>query len=117
FGASDRKNAIGMIVFKNLLEEGYNGKLYAINPKHSTVQEKPCFRSIDEIENSIDLVLIATPADAVIKILAQCGEKGVGAAIVFSAGFGESGKIGNRLEEEIKEISQKFGIRILGPNC
>lgn len=117
FGASDKKNAVGNIVFKNLLEEGYAGKLFAINPKYITVQGTPCFQSIDKIGTSIDLALIATPASTVVDILKQCGEKGVPHAIVFSSGFGELGTQGAQLEEQIKEVSKIFGIRVLGPNC
>lgn len=116
-GASNKTNSIGMIVFKNLLEGGYAGKLYPVNPKHDLVQGKECFSSIDKIKDSIDLVLIATPAHTVIDILLNCGAKGVGIAIVLSAGFKESGKEGGLLEEQIKNINSKYTMRILGPNC
>lgn len=116
-GASDKENSVGMIVFKNLLKGGYKGKLYPINPKYNFVQDQTCLASVEEVDHRIDLVLIAVPANRVMDVLIQCGKKCVRHAIIFSAGFKESGKEGACLEEAIREISRQYNIRILGPNC
>lgn len=116
-GASDRPNSVGMKVFKNLLNSYFAGELYAVNLKHHLVQGKPCLPSVKVIEQQIDLAVITTPAVTVPNIIAECGEKGIGAVIVISAGFGEMGKPGKELEQTILDTARHYRTRIIGPNC
>lgn len=116
-GASDKPNAIGMKVFKNLLEGKFIGKLYAVNPKHTNVQNQPCFSSVKKINENIDLAIITTPNSIVEKILKECGEKNIQAAVIISSGFSEAGKEGKELELNILKIAQQNHIRLIGPNC
>lgn len=117
FGASDTPDAIGQIVFHNLLEGGYKGRLYAINPKRERVQGRPCYATIAEIDDSIDLVVIATPPATVPEIIEACGKHGVKAAVIISAGFAETGPVGQALEKDVLERALHHGIRLIGPNC
>ncbi|HEY5603237.1 MAG TPA: bifunctional acetate--CoA ligase family protein/GNAT family N-acetyltransferase [Gammaproteobacteria bacterium] len=117
FGASERANSVGNLVFRNLLEAGFGGELYAINPKHERVQGKPCFPDIEHIHAPVDLAVIATPARSVPDIIRRCGEAGVRAAIVLSAGFGEAGDEGAALQKDMLEQARIYDMRILGPNC
>ncbi len=117
FGASDRSNSVGAIVFRNLLSGGYKGKLYPINLKHLRVQNKKAYHQISDIGKPVDLAVIATPAASVPDIIRQCGEKGVNAAVVLSAGFGESGPEGEKLQRQLMEQAKRYDIRIIGPNC
>lgn len=116
-GASDRQNSVGMKVFKNLLQEKFVGKLYAVNPKHQHVQNQLCFSSVKQINDSIDLAVITTPAHTVVDILKECGENKIRAVIILSSGFSETGKIGKELELTILKIAQQYRIRLIGPNC
>jgi acetyltransferase len=116
-GASDRPNSVGMKVLKNLLEGKFIGKLYAVNPKHTSVQNQRCYSSVKEIQENIDLVIITTPNYTVQKILKECGEKNIRAAVVVSSGFSETGKDGKVLEENILKVAQQYHIRLIGPNC
>ena len=116
-GASDRENAVGNIIFKNILSSGYKGRLYAINSKHDTIQGQPCFKSIEEIGARVELAVIATRAQTVAAIIEQCGRSGVRNVIVISAGFSESGHIGAAIERKVLEIARSYNVRILGPNC
>lgn len=116
-GASDREDSIGLKVYSNLINENFSGKLYPVNPKHTHVQGQPCFPSVNAIENIIDLAVIVTPADTVPNILVQCGEKGIGAAIIISAGFSETGESGKKLEEKLLAIAHRYNIHLIGPNC
>ena len=116
-GASDRENSVGNIIFKNILNSGYKGRLYAINPKHDKVQEQDCYKSIEEIGARVELAVIATRAQTVPHIIEQCGRSGVRNVIVISAGFSESGHIGAALERKMLEIARSYSVRILGPNC
>ena len=90
-GASDTPDSIGQIVFQNMLDGGYKGRLYAINPKRREVQGQPCYASIDEVDAPIDLVVIATPPATVPDIIEACGRREVKAAVIISAGFAETG--------------------------
>ncbi len=116
-GASDRPNSVGMKVFKNLLEGKFIGKFYAVNPKHTNVQSQLCYSSVKEIHENIDLAIITTPNHTVQKILTECGEKNIRAAVIISSGFSETGKEGKELELQILKIAQQNHIRIIGPNC
>ena len=116
-GASDRPHSVGMKVFKNLLEGGFLGKLFAVNHKHQKVQGQPCYASINDIHESIDLVVITTPAQTVSSIMTECGERGVHTAIVISSGFSETGKAGKELERVLLAVAHRYNIRLIGPNC
>ncbi|HEY9051632.1 MAG TPA: CoA-binding protein, partial [Gammaproteobacteria bacterium] len=117
FGASERENALGTIVFHNLIDGGFKGELYPINPKHHSVQGKHAYKNISDISKTIDLALVTTPAKTVPDIVRQCGEHGIKAMVILSAGFSEAGKEGERLQNLILEHAQHYGIRIIGPNC
>lgn len=116
-GASDRPRSVGMKVFKNLAEGQFLGNLYAVNPKHSHVQNYPCYASVKDIPDNIDLVIITTPNLSVEKILVECGEKNIHAAVIISSGFSEIGKEGKELEESILKVAKQYSIRLIGPNC
>ncbi len=116
FGASDREGSVGGMVYRNLLAGGCKGACYAINPKYDQVADKPCYKSLQDLNKHVDLVLIATPAPTVPEILDQCGEYGVKAAVVHSAGFGEQGDRGSALQEKLVEAARRNRIRVLGPN-
>ncbi|WP_133128415.1 bifunctional acetate--CoA ligase family protein/GNAT family N-acetyltransferase [Legionella nagasakiensis] len=116
-GASEREHSVGMKLFSNLLKDGFAGPLYAVNPKHNSIQGKPCFPSLKDLKEKVDLAVIATPASAVPDIIAECGMKGIRFAIVLSAGFSETGKEGKALEEKMISAGQQHGVRIIGPNC
>jgi len=117
FGASEKPGSVGTQIFINLLRAGYQGDLYPVNPSHSEVQGRRCFARIGEIEATVDLAVIATPAATVNGILRECGEHGVAAAVVLTAGFREVGEKGKRLEQQLLETAQHYNIRVLGPNC
>lgn len=117
FGASDRVDSVGGVVFKNLLGAGFEGPIYGINPKREEVQGQRAFKSLEEIGESVDLVVVATPASSIPAIVAACGEHGVKMMLVLSAGFREIGEEGRRLEEKVVQVARRYGIRLMGPNC
>ncbi len=116
-GASDRLDSVGGVVFRNMLQSGFQGRLFAINPKHVTVQGQPCFAGVEAISEPIDLAVIATRATTVPEIVEACGKHGVKAAVVLSAGFSEAGPEGVALEQAVLENARRYGLRLLGPNC
>jgi len=116
-GASERENSVGSFIFRNILESGFKGKLYAINPKRETVMGQPCYKSVEDIGGRVDLAIIATRPPTVPQIVEQCGRCGIHYAVIVSAGFSESGHVGAALERKMLEIARSYGVRILGPNC
>lgn len=117
FGASDRPDSVGQIVFQNMLGSGFQGSLYPVNPKHPEVQGRRAYASIAEINEPVELAVIATPLQTVVGIIERCGIHGVKAAIIITAGFGETGYGGAALERELLETARRYGIRLVGPNC
>jgi acetyltransferase len=117
FGASDKTDSVGGVVFKNLLNSGFKGRIYAINPKRDEVQGQKAFSSLDEIDASVDLAVVATPASSIPAIVESCGERGIKMMLILSAGFRETGDEGRRLEERVIQLVRRYGIRLMGPNC
>jgi acetyltransferase len=116
-GASDRPESVGAIVFRNLLEGGYRGALYPINPRHGEVQGQRAYPSLGELGQPVELAVICTPAATVPDIVEACGKHGVHSAVVLSAGFSETGPEGLALEQAMLENARRHRVRIIGPNC
>ncbi|MDO8208755.1 MAG: bifunctional acetate--CoA ligase family protein/GNAT family N-acetyltransferase [Gallionella sp.] len=117
FGASDRVDSVGQIVFHNMLESGFKGALYPINSRVAEVQGCKAYASITEVNEAVELVVIATPPQTVPDIIEDCGKHGVKAAVIITAGFGEIGAEGRELERRVLENAKRYGIRLIGPNC
>ena len=117
FGASDKPDSVGQVVFHNLLTAGFKGPIYAINLKHKEIQGQPAYTSLEALDKPVDLAVVATPASSVPDIVESCGKHGVKAIIVLSAGFRETGSAGMRLEEQVVETARHYGIHLMGPNC
>ena len=117
FGASDRSDSVGQIVFKNMLESGFQGALYPINMKNPEVQGKRAYACIADIGKPVELAVIATPPQTVPGIIEECGIHGVKAAVIITAGFGEAGAEGVALEKSLLETARRYNIRLIGPNC
>lgn len=117
FGASDRVDSVGQIVFKNMLESGFKGTLYPINAKNTQVQGQRAYAAIADIAEPVELVVIATPPQTVPDIIEACGIHGVKAAVIITAGFGEAGAAGVALEKELIATALRYNIRLIGPNC
>lgn len=117
YGASQSPNSVGQAIVQNFIKPQYTGKVYAVNPKYDQVLGVPCFPNLQEIPGPVDLVVVAVPARIAPRVFEDIGKKGSKAAIVISGGFSETGEKGAQLENEIVDIAQKYGIRIIGPNC
>jgi acetyltransferase len=116
-GVSESEDNLGKNIVANLVNFGYQGKIYAVGPRGGEVLGHPVYRSIAELPGTPELAVILTPARIVHDMLAQCGERGTRWAVIESAGFRELGAPGEMLEREILEASKRFGLRFVGPNC
>lgn len=115
-GVSQEKNKIGSVIYHNLLEGGFTGKVYPVNPKYKEIEGKECFPSILDIKDGIDLVCIVIPSQFVNSIVDECIQKKVNTVVIISAGFKETGEEGKKLEDDITNKLKNAGIRLIGPN-
>ncbi len=113
-GASAEDGKIGNSVMKNLVNGGYAGEIYPINPKAAEILDRKAYPSIADVPGDVDVAVFAIPAKFVPAALEEAGEKGVAGAILIPSGFGETGNI--ELQNEVLAIARKHGVRILGPN-
>jgi len=115
-GVSSDFNKLNGRVMKFLLEKGYKGRIFPVNPKYEDVGGHRCFATIGDIGEAPDLAVISVPAKVVPAQLEAAGEAGVRAVIVFSSGFGEMGEEGREKERQVVEIAKRHGMRLCGPN-
>jgi acetyl coenzyme A synthetase (ADP forming)-like protein len=116
-GATNRPGSVGLAVFRNILDAGFQGVLYPVNLRAASIQSVKAYRSLGDIPDEVDLAVIIVPAEAVCDVMEEAGVKGVKGAIVITAGFKETGGGGRELEEKLKGVIGKYGIRLVGPNC
>lgn len=105
---------IGHAALKYLVDHGFTGKIYPINPKEKELMGLKCYPNVKEVPDEIDLACLVIPAEACIGVMRDCAEKGVRAAVVFSSGFAEAGN--KKLQDELLETAREGGIRFVGPN-
>ena len=116
-GAARGKKKVGHAILCNIINSGYKGKLFPINPRADKICGVKCYPSILNVSCDIDLAIIVIPSVLVLGVLEECSKKNVKWSIIISAGFKESGIEGTRRERHLVEKAKNYGIRILGPNC
>jgi len=116
-GASDKEGKVGNTVLKNIINSGYKGKIFPINPKTREINDLPCYKSVLDVPGDIDIAIFVIPGKFVNSAAEECGKKKVKGIIIISAGFKEVGGEGVKREEELILIGKKYKMRILGPNC
>ncbi len=115
-GASDRPGSVGATITNNLIKS-FKGKILPISPTRDTVFGKKAYKSVLEAPGRIDLAVIVIRNTLVAQALDECGRKGVGGAVIITAGFKEVDEEGARREAQLREIAEKYGIDVIGPNC
>ncbi|UCC18634.1 MAG: acetate--CoA ligase family protein [Promethearchaeota archaeon] len=116
-GASEKEGKVGNTVLNNIINSGYKGKIFPINPKAKNIQGLDCYNNILDVPGDIDIAIFVIPGKFVNKAAEECGKKKVKGLIIISAGFKEIGGEGVEREEELIKIGKKYNMRILGPNC
>ncbi|HEU5001616.1 MAG TPA: GNAT family N-acetyltransferase [Actinomycetota bacterium] len=116
-GASRRQGSVGAAIFRNLVSSGFQGTVFPVNPKEESVLGVACFPSARTLPTAVDLAVIVVPAPAVLEVARDCGEGGVRALLVISAGFAEVGAEGRARQAALVELARAYGMRIMGPNC
>lgn len=116
-GASRKAGSIGHTIVSNLLDHGFEGVVYPINPSARSVHSIPAYPTISEVPGDVDMAVIVVPKHLVLDVARDCGEKGVKGLVVITAGFKEVGGEGIRREEALMELVRKYEMRLVGPNC
>lgn len=116
-GASPTPGALGNVVLRNLERHGFAGDIHLINPKRDDIDGRPCLKSIDDLPDGVDAAVLAVPGAAVLPSVRALAARGVGAAIIFAAGFAEGGEEGLAAQAEVARIAREHGMVVEGPNC
>jgi acetyl coenzyme A synthetase (ADP forming)-like protein len=116
-GASRNPQSIGGALFRNILQAGFTGTVFPINPNATSVGGVLSYPTVLDVPGVVDMAVISVHADLVPGIVDQCGEKGVWGLTIISAGFGEAGPEGRERERKLREKVLSYGMRIIGPNC
>jgi acetate---CoA ligase (ADP-forming) len=116
-GASQKELSIGHRIIRNLMEFGFKGAIYPINPKIDEVRGIRAYKSVLDVPTEIDVVHMPIPAAAVPEAIQECGKRGTKFVILNGGGFAETGPEGKAIEEQCVAYAKKYGIRIMGPNC
>ena len=116
-GASANPAKLGYNVLDNIVKYDYEGQVYPINPKEEEILGKTCYPRVTDVPGAVDLAVIVVPSKYVAGVMQDCADKGVGAAIIITAGFRETGAEGRQLEREVMQIAQNNDIDVVGPNC
>ena len=114
-GASRKPGTVGHELVRNLVNGGFQGPVYPVNPSASHVASIPTFPSVEAIPGPVDLAVIAVPASAVADVVEECGKKGVCSLVIVSSHFAEDGAVD--LEREVTRLAHSYGMRVVGPNC
>ena len=120
-GATPKAGKVGNTLLRNLIsfqnKDNTARRIFAVNAKYDRILDVKCYPSILELEETVDLAVVAVPAVSVPEVIEQCGEKGISNVVVISAGFKEAGREGAVLESELIRISDKYDLNLVGPNC
>ncbi len=114
-GASAKEGKTGHTILKNIIDGGFSGAIYPINPKADSILGVQCYPEVAAIPGNIDLVVVVVPAPAVPDVMRQAGEKGAKGAIIITGGFRETGN--TELEAEVMGIAAQYNMGVVGPNC
>ncbi|MFO7665026.1 MAG: acetate--CoA ligase family protein [Desulfobacterales bacterium] len=115
-GASSNPYKGGNFILKNLLN-GYKGKIYPVNPAYPQIEGLKCYPSVMDVPDPVDLAIVFVPAQLVPVVIRECVQRKIPGVMIESGGFAETGENGKSMQSELKEICEKTGIRLWGPNC
>jgi acyl-CoA synthetase (NDP forming) len=116
-GAGRAPGGVGHEVLRSIIDHGFTGHLYAVNPYADDIAGCRAYPRVSAIPDTVDLIVVAVPAASVTEVVEDAGKAGVRGAVVLSAGFGEAGAEGVRAQQALLRVAREHGIRLVGPNC
>ena len=116
-GASRRQDTIGQALVRHLVLGDYTGRVYVVNDRATSVSGMPAHATVSEIQDDVDVAIVAVPADSVQDVVLDCANKGVHGLVVISSGFAETGEEGRQRQRRLLGLCRSYGLRLIGPNC
>ncbi|MDO8136352.1 MAG: acetate--CoA ligase family protein [Candidatus Brocadiales bacterium] len=116
-GAAREEHKVGHSVLKNILQYGFQGRIYPINPKADSILGLKAYPSVKSVEDSVELAVLVLPSQLTLEVIDECAQKGIYSAVIISGGFKESGVDGAAREKELLSKIKRYGMRVIGPNC
>ena len=116
-GASRRQDTIGQALVRNLVTGDFTGRVYAVNPSARAVSGLPTYKNVSDIQDDVDVAIVAVPAESVEDVVLDCAAKGVHGLVVISSGFAETGEEGRQRQRRLVGLSRSYGVRLIGPNA
>lgn len=116
-GAGRNPSGVGNRVLRSIVDGGFPGPVFAINPRGESVFDVPAVTAATKLPVAVDLAVIAVPSEQVPSVVRACGERGIRGLVVVSSGFGEAGAAGADRQREILALARRFSMRLIGPNC
>lgn len=116
-GVSHDEHKVGYLVAKNLIDQGFTGELYFVNPKGGTILDRPVYTSLADIQQPLDLAVLAVPAHIALAYMDELHKHHIHDVVLFAAGFGEVGKEGEENQKQLIQKCEQYDIHLLGPNC
>lgn len=116
-GASRRERSVGKVIARNLFNAGFDGPVMPVNPREASIEGVLAYKSVADLPVVPDLAVIATPPATVPGLIAELGARGTKAAVVITAGFGEMGEEGRKLQQAVLDAARPHLLRVIGPNC
>ncbi len=113
-GASEQEGKIGNSVMKNLVNGGFEGEIYPVNPKATEILGKKVYADVSDLPDGVDVAVFAIPAKFVVDTIAKVGDKGIATAIMIPSGFAETGE--TELQQQLVDTAREHGVRFVGPN-
>ncbi|MGS0684706.1 GNAT family N-acetyltransferase [Nakamurella sp. GG22] len=116
-GAGERRGGVGHQVLRNVVEGGFTGTVYAVNPHHHSILGVPCVPTARQLPEAVDLAVVAVAPKYVPDVVRDCGERGVSGLLLLTSGYSETGEAGRARQREVVGIARRYGMRLVGPNC
>ena len=114
-GASNREGSFGRVFVEGLIRMGFKN-IYPVHPRDKDILGLSAYTSVHEIPGEVDLAIVLTPPGAVLEVVEECAKKGLKGVVIYTAGFGETGEEGKKIERDIARIARHSGTRVIGPN-
>lgn len=116
-GASESPGSVGSDVVENLIDRGFEGRIFPVNPKRDAVFGLPCHATLSDIVEPVDVVAVAVPAAFAAPVVIEAGRIGARFAVIYASGFAEAGEEGRALQDALTRAAEDGGVRLIGPNC